>query len=296
MHYVIILKMDNKGQNPLGYDSSQSSSDSGNIGMTNPNVQDGKSIIKPNNTADSENKPNWINFSNIFFIIIGSLQIISIVWSILGILSSYTSVEAQYNILTVLFLGFPFISVVAFINIIGLPIFIIVKKIRGKGLILSILSFLISLISFSFIAYWFFGFTNAINQTKSLTYERQISQAQNRQSSLNIAAEKTKQDAINLMQNCKVDYFVGQSTDEIIAKDQNTKDWLQAAIKSSTGIEILENAPKTYIFASKSLTSELLDNVKKYRQDCYDKKKLYVIIDDYIETEYPMGAWTRVKL
>lgn len=106
---------------------------------------------------------------------------------------------------------------------------------------------------------------------------------------------KTKEEAISFMQSCKVDYFVGTTGDLSLAKDSNTKSWLSSAEKSSTGIAILENSPQTYVFASKSMTAELQDTVKQFRQSCYNKKKLLITIDDWIETEYPLGTWTRVK-
>lgn len=197
---------------------------------------------------------------------------------------------------------FPFLSIFAFINVIGFPIFLIKNKYRGKALLMPMLSILLSILILVPSMYQIIGLViglnrllNIGNEIKSTTASSSTTQTA-KKSDITTVAGKSKQDAINLMQSCKVDYFVGQSTNEIIAKDQNTKDWLQAAIKSSTGIEILENTPKTYIFASKSLTSELLDNVKKYRQACYEKRKLYLILDDYIETEYPMGVWTRIKL
>ncbi|MGI9027757.1 MAG: hypothetical protein ACR2FM_02855 [Candidatus Saccharimonadales bacterium] len=105
---------------------------------------------------------------------------------------------------------------------------------------------------------------------------------------------KTKEEAISFMQNCKADYFVGY-TDINLVKDESTKSWLKKVEQSSTGIEISESAPKTYVFASKSMTPELQDTARQFRQSCYNTKKLYITIDDWIETEYPQGKWTRVK-
>ncbi|MDB5182060.1 MAG: hypothetical protein JWP13_823 [Candidatus Saccharibacteria bacterium] len=105
---------------------------------------------------------------------------------------------------------------------------------------------------------------------------------------------KTKDEAINFMQNCKADYFVGY-TDINLVKDANTKSWLNKAEQSSTGIEISEGSPSSYVFASKSMTTALQDTARQFRQSCYNTKKLYITIDDWIETEYPQGKWTRVK-
>lgn len=105
---------------------------------------------------------------------------------------------------------------------------------------------------------------------------------------------KTKDEAISFMQSCKADYFVGY-TDINLVKDSNTKSWLNKAEQASGGIEISESAPKSYVFASKAMTTELQDKARQFRQACYNTKKLYITIDDWIETEYPAGKWTRVK-
>jgi len=107
-------------------------------------------------------------------------------------------------------------------------------------------------------------------------------------------AGKTKDDAISFMQGCKADYFVGY-TDINLVKDSNTKSWLDKAEQSSGGVQISEGSPKSYVFASKALTTELQDKARQFRQACYSKKKLYITVDNYIETEYPAGKWTKVK-
>ena len=107
-------------------------------------------------------------------------------------------------------------------------------------------------------------------------------------------AGETKEEAINYMQSCKADYFVGY-TDLSLVKDDSTKAWLSKAEESTSGIEISESAPKSYVFASKSMTVSLQDTARQFRQSCYNKKKLYLAVDDWIETEYPIGTWRRVK-
>lgn len=108
------------------------------------------------------------------------------------------------------------------------------------------------------------------------------------------APGKTKADAISFMQSCKADYFVGY-TDINLVKDLSTREWLQKAEQSSSGIEISDTGSKTYVFASKAMTTELQDMARQYRQSCYNTRKLYVAIDNWIETEYPKGSWTRVN-
>lgn len=104
---------------------------------------------------------------------------------------------------------------------------------------------------------------------------------------------KTKEEAISFMQSCKADYFVGY-TDINLVKDSNTKSWLNKAEQSSGGIEISEGS-KSYVFASKAMTTALQDTARQFRQSCYGTKKLYITVDNWIETEYPAGKWTRVN-
>lgn len=107
-------------------------------------------------------------------------------------------------------------------------------------------------------------------------------------------AGKTKEEAISFMKECRADYFVGYTNINLV-KDENTKSWLNKAEASASGVEISESSSKTYVFASKSLSVELQDSARQYRQSCYNTKKLYITIDDWIETEYQTGTWTRVK-
>ncbi|MFZ1301707.1 MAG: hypothetical protein WAQ27_04025 [Candidatus Microsaccharimonas sp.] len=104
---------------------------------------------------------------------------------------------------------------------------------------------------------------------------------------------KTKDEAISLMQSCKVDYFVGYTGSIDAIKEANTRSWLTNAEKSTTGIEVSDDSSMTYIFASKAMTADLQAAARQYRQSCYDTKKLYITIDNTIETEYPIGTWTR---
>ena len=104
-----------------------------------------------------------------------------------------------------------------------------------------------------------------------------------------------KEETVSLMQSCKVDYFIGYTGDVNIVKDASSREWLQKAEQSSSGIEISENAPKTYVFVSKAMTLSLQDTARQARQTCYSQKKLYIMVDDWVETEYPAGKWTRVK-
>jgi flagellar basal body-associated protein FliL len=95
----------------------------------------------------------------------------------------------------------------------------------------------------------------------------------------NVEPGKSKEEAIAFMRDCRADYFVGY-TDIGLIKDSNSKTWLEKAEKSTSGIEILEDSPKSYVFASKAMTASLQDTARQYRQACYSKKKLYITVDN----------------
>ncbi len=104
---------------------------------------------------------------------------------------------------------------------------------------------------------------------------------------------KTRDEVLSFMKSCKTDYFVGYA-DLSLVKDANTQAWLEKAEKSTTGLEISEDGTRTYVFASKLMTTELQDTARDFRTSCYNTKKLYISVDNWIETEYPTGKWTRV--
>ena len=111
---------------------------------------------------------------------------------------------------------------------------------------------------------------------------------------LGVAPGRSTDELITVLQNCKIDYFVGYS-DLSLVKDANTRSWLERAEKSNTGIEISEGSATSYVFVSKAQTIALQDKAREYRQTCISKKKLYITIDSWIETEYPAGQWSRIK-
>lgn len=104
----------------------------------------------------------------------------------------------------------------------------------------------------------------------------------------------TKDEAISFLQSCKADYFVGYM-DISLVKDNNARGWLERAEKSTSGILISDDTDKSYVFTSKTMTVALENEARGYRQSCYATKKLYIMVDDWVETEYPIGTWTKVQ-
>lgn len=233
-----------------------------------------------------------------FFIVIGILQAAGIALFLLVMLWAAQQAKAGVSgtefIALILFVTVvPAVAVISLVNLIGLPIYMRKQKLHGKRLVFAIISLAISALLVLYGAYNVYGLT--VYPKKLSEKSRQKSeQRQQEFAAANVKPEITREEAISFMQSCKADYFVGY-TDINLVKDSNTKSWLNKAEQSTTGIEISEGSPKSYVFASKAMTTALQDTARQFRQSCYNTKKLYITVDNWIETEYPQGKWTRVN-
>lgn len=110
-----------------------------------------------------------------------------------------------------------------------------------------------------------------------------------------VSSWQTKEKALSLLAECKVDFFIGTNGD-LSSFDPTTKDWLERTAQMPSGVQIVENAPKTYVFASMPLTAELQDAAREARQSCSGERTLYVRIDKLIEIQNPDGSWGTTTL
>jgi hypothetical protein len=252
----------------------------------------------PISTNQIEQKPNQKRSKwGFLFELLGILQALGVGLFFLIILSISGQTGSEFIAMLLLVTLVPAVGLIAFINLVGLPIYMAKRKPRGRGLVFCILSLIISVVLASIAAYNLYQLRVTVPRHINELSEqsRQNSdQKQQEYAAANAKPEITKEEAISFIQNCKADYFVGY-TDINLVKDGNTKTWVNKAEQSSTGIEISEGSPKSYVFASKSMTTALQDTARQFRQSCYNTKKLYITIDGWIETEYPPGKWTRVK-
>ncbi len=233
-----------------------------------------------------------------FFIILGILQAAGAALFLLAMLGAAQLAKSGASgtefIALILFVTVvPTVAVISLINLIGLPIYLRKHKPHGKGLVFSIVSLVISSLLVLYGAYSVYGLT-VYPKKLSEGLRQKNEQGQQEFATANAKPEITKEEVISFMQGCKADFFVGY-TDINLVKDSNTKLWLNKAEQSSGGFEILEASPKSYVFASKSMTTALQDTARQFRQSCYSTKKLYLTIDNWVETEYPVGKWTRVN-
>lgn len=251
-------------------------------------------------SAEEQGAKKW----KTFFIILAALNVSTIIFPILALLAVANSPASIIAIvlIPILMVG----VVVLLVNVVAISRYLRKYKPQKKGMITGIVIVIISLILLLFPGFllvknnlpWYVDHEGQAERVRKEFEQKRNERKENgqkQQSTTNgTKLARTKEEAISLMQNCKADYFVGY-TDINLVKDDSTKSWLKKAELSNTGIEISENAPKTYVFVSESMTAELQDTARQFRQSCYNQKKLYITIDDWIETEYPAGKWTRVK-
>lgn len=109
-----------------------------------------------------------------------------------------------------------------------------------------------------------------------------------------VATGNTKKEAEDALRKCKVDYVIGYDSNLDVFSKTTTRDWIESAEKSTTGIKILENSPKTYIFLSKAMTPKIAAVARQYRDNCYDTRVVYVTIGQYVETRDSTGQWVKI--
>lgn len=203
------------------------------------------------------------------FIVLGILQISGI--ALFFLIIAWAIQQANAGVSGTEFIGIvvvatllPFVGLIAFINLIGLPIYMLKHKPRGKGLVFSILSLLISIILA------FYG-ADAVYQTRVVAprhieqLSRQLDQeAQEQQRQFaadNANPEITKDEAIQLLQTCQLKGFY--YTDQT---DKSDGGWGEL---STTGVVLTKVDGKPYrISIVDRLVPELVPIARQAQQTC----------------------------
>jgi hypothetical protein len=230
---------------------------------------------------------------------IGIFQFLAVALSFLLFFGIAGQPGSEFVALLFLVSVVPVLAIIALINFLTLPFHMYRNRPKGKTLFFFCTSLGMSLVLA------LYGVYSSYQIFVVLPEEVERSSAEfrlNIESNTNAVEQKTteqlygnEEEVLELLAACKVEYFVGQAGGTPKA-EASTQQWLEIADKSESGFAISDNSPVVYVFASESKTVELLEQVREYRESCYDKKKLYITVDDWIETEYPIGTWTRVKL
>jgi hypothetical protein len=150
-----------------------------------------------------------------FFIFLGAVQLLGVALFLLIITQAIQDANAGVSgtefIALILYVTLvPVIGIVAFINLIGLPIYLVKNRPSSKGLIYSVLSIIFSLILTLYGAYNFYELRIALpaQEKKHSEIYKKESEARDKQfAEDNAKPEITKEEAISLLKNCKLKGF-----------------------------------------------------------------------------------------
>ena len=214
----------------------------------------------------SDQKPSKWHY---FFIVLGILQVIGVV--VFFLIMTWAIQQARAGVSGTEFIGLlvyatlvPAVGLIAFINLIGLPMYMRRHKPHGKGLVFSILSLSVSVILALYGAYSVYQFRVAApKQIKQLSQQTQQKiQAQQQQFNAdNANPEITKAEAIQLLQSCQLKgfYYTNQT-------DKSDGEWGEL---SSTGVVLTKTNGQPYrISISDSLVSELVPIARAAQKTC----------------------------
>lgn len=174
-------------------------------------------------------------------------------------------------------------------NVIYIPLYLIKSKPTIGHAILATVTLLVSLGVVGFYAYLLTHPTHYATQSTVGSY------SQTGKSQAARYDETTKDKALQLMNDCRVGEFVGYNGD-ISLVDKNGKDGIQRAEKSATGISAYMGGASypTVMYASKTLTPELLPSARLAREKCAGQKELRVYVDNTLEVKASDGSWRTV--
>lgn len=210
--------------------------------------------------------PKW----RYFFIILGILQAIGvgifflvITWAIQQAKAGVSGTEFTGLIVNVTLV--PAVGLVAFVNLIGLPMYMLRHKPHGKGLALSVLSLSISVMLVIYGAYSVYQFRVAIPkhvEQLSRQTEQKIQAKQQQFSADNAKPEITKDDAIALLNACQLKglYYTNQTSPK---EDGN---WAES---STTGVVLTKIDGQPYrISIADRLVPELVPIARQAQEAC----------------------------
>ncbi|MDB5163671.1 MAG: hypothetical protein JWS12_288 [Candidatus Saccharibacteria bacterium] len=217
----------------------------------------------------SEQKPSKWRY---FFIVLGMLQALGV--GIFFFVMTWAIQQAKAGVSGTEFIGLivyvtlvPAVGLIAFINLVGLPMYMRRHKPHGKGMVFSILSLLVSVILALYGAYSVYQFRVATPkhiQQLSQQSQQKIQAQQQQFTADNSKPEITKDEAIQLLKTCKLKgfYYTNQTT-----KD-DSGNWGEL---SSTGVVLTKIDGKPYrISIADRLIPELVPIAREAQKTCGD--------------------------
>ncbi len=237
----------------------------------------------------SDHKPSRWRY---FFIILGILQAIGV--GIFFFVMTWAAQQAKSGVSGTEFIGLilyvtlvPAVGLIAFINLIGLPIYMHRHKPRGKNMVFSVLSLSVSVILALYGAYSVYQLRVALpKHVNNLTQQaQQKTQATQQQfNSDNSKPEITKVEASQLLQSCQLKgFYYTKQTDK---SDPTNGGWGEL---SSTGVVLTKVDGKPYrISIADKLVPELVPIARAAQKTCV---QLQFWHDGNYE-QYTNGHWT----
>jgi hypothetical protein len=215
----------------------------------------------------SEQKPSKWRY---FFIVLGILQAIGV--CIFFLVMTWAIQQAKAGVSGTEFIGLivyvtlvPAVGLIAFINLVGLPMYMRRHKPHGKGLVLSILSLSVSIILALYGAYSVYQFRVAAPkhiEQLSQQSEQKIQAKQQQFNADNAKPEITKDDAIALLNACQLKgfYYTNQTSPK---EDGN---WAES---STTGVVLTKIDGQPYrISIADRLVPELVPIARQAQKTC----------------------------
>ena len=159
-----------------------------------------------------DNKPSKWRY---FFVVLGILQALGV--AVFFLIMFWAIQQAKAGVSGTEFIGLilfvtlvPAVGIIALINLIGLPIYMRKFKPRGKGLVLAVVSLVISVILFLYGAYSVYQLRVAVPRQIDELSEQSRKDSEQREQEFaadNANPEITKEEAIKLLQSCKLKGF-----------------------------------------------------------------------------------------
>jgi Tfp pilus assembly protein PilE len=224
-----------------------------------------------------------------FFIFLGVLQAAGVglfffvmMWAVAQAKSGVSGTEF---IALILFMTLvPAVGVVALINLIGLPIYMIKRKPHGMGLILCIISLIISLILALYGAYTVYQMQVAVPQQSreaEANMEKESKARDQQFANDNAKPEITKAEAIELINSCQIKGFY--YTDQT---DKENGGWGEL---STTGVVLTKVDGKPYrISIADKLVPELVPIARTAQKNCTDLQFWH---NGHYEQRQADGSW-----
>lgn len=197
-----------------------------------------------------------------FFIVLGILQLLGVGFFISVMASIGGKTGSEFIALALFATIVPVVGLIGFINIIGLPIYMAKHKPRGKGLVFSVLSLLLSTALALYAADTVYQFL-VVAPADIKQSQQKIQAQQQKFVADNTTPEITKEQAINLLQTCQLKgFYYTNQTD----KDKTGGGWGEL---STTGVVLTKIDGKPYrISIANRLVSELVPVARQAQKTC----------------------------